>query len=353
MHATIRTSVTLLLLSLAAACTKEPDPVPVAGAGRRVYVVCEGAYGSGNSALTLYNADSNNVVTDAFRSVNGRELGDVFQSMIRLQSGNYLLCVNNSDRVYRIDGTTLLQNGSLPIRQPRYALELPNRDVVITTMYSRKAFIIDAAAMLIKDSILLPYENPEGLAMAGGRLWICPWDTACRAVYPYNPATKSVGAPVALPGAAPQAALTDKEGMLWVLSGNNYKRVESWLTRIDPTTGAVLKQFRFGTADPVRPVLNPAGDSLYFIEVSYKGGTQANGIFRMGIHDASLPTVAFIPAIGLQYFWGVGIDPHSNEIYVSDPLGFTQQGRVVVYGMDGVARRNFISGVGPGQIVFN
>lgn len=352
MHKSLRSSVAVLLLCLLWSCKKDPpDTPPLPRNGKRVFVVCEGAYGSGNSALTLHSPDSNSTVENAYRNVNGSELGDVFQSMYRLSSGEFLLCINNSDRLIRIDGSTLQQKASMSLRQPRYAMQLSDGRVVVTTMYSRKAYIVDPAAMSVTDSIVLPFENPEGLALHGGKLWICPWDTACHSIYAYDIASKNLDA-VPLPGAGPQSVLVDKDGMLWVLSGNNYKGVESWFTRLNPATGAVLKQFRFGTADPVRPILNAAKDSLYFIEVSYTGGSVNNGIYRMSIAANALPTTPFIPAAGLQYFWGIGIDPANGEIYVADPLGFTQRGRITVYGADGTLHRSFLSGVGPGQFVF-
>jgi hypothetical protein len=353
MHKTFRSALVLFLLCALWSCKKDPEQPDLPTGGSRVFIVCEGAYGSGNSALSLYRSDSGRIVEDAFRAANGSTLGDVFQSMIRLRSGSYLLCVNNSDKLIRIDGTSLKQTGALSVRQPRYAQELPSGEVVVTTMYSKKAYRIDAGSMQLVDSIILPFENPEGMTLAGGKLWICPWDTACRSVYAFDPLAKTPDAPLTLPGAAPSAVLTDKDGMLWVLSGNSYKGVESWLTRINPVSGVVLKQFRFGAADPVRPILNTAKDSLYFIEVSYTGGSTNNGVYRMGINDAALPATPFIPASGVQYFWGLGIDPRTNELYVADPLGFTQRGRIAVYDREGKLLRSFNSGVGPGQFCFD
>ncbi len=353
MHQALRAALVLLLLCPLWSCKKDPEQPAIPSSGRRVFMVCEGRYGSGEGALTLYYPDSNRVVPDAYAAANGSKLGDVFQSMIRLRSGSYLLCVNNSDRLIRVDGSSLQRTASLTLSQPRYALETEPGQVIVTTMYSNKAYWIDAEKMQVTDSIVLPFQNPEGIGMANGKLWICPWDTACRYLYPYDLQSKRLEAPVPLPGAAPQAVVTDKEGMLWVLSGNKYKGVESWLTRVDPASGTMLRQFRFGSADPVRPVLNTAKDSLYFIEVSYTGGSPYNGVYRMGIGDGALPADPFIPAAGLQYYWGLGIDPHTEEIYVADPIGFTQQGRVAVYDRGGSLLRSFNTAIGPGQFCFD
>ena len=199
----------------------------------------------------------------------------------------------------------------------------------------------------------MPFQNPEGMTLAGNTAYISNWDTAASAIYPINTTTDAIGESMPVGGRAPQEILRDREGMLWVLSGNEAKGIESKLTRLNPATGAVLHTYSFGAADPLRPVFNGNHDTLYFIEVSYTGSSTNNGIYRMGIHDAALPAQAFIPAQGLQYFWGIGIHPASGNIYVADPVGFTQRGKVYIYKPDGSLVTTFPTGVGPGHFFFD
>ena len=78
---------------------------------------------------------------------------------------------------------------------------------------------------------------------------------------------------------APQEAVKDKEGMIWVLSGIVAKGKAAALTRINPVTRQVIKTYQFeAPADPIHLVFNEGRDTLYFIEVNYDGGTQHNGI---------------------------------------------------------------------------
>lgn len=100
-------------------------------------------------------------------------------------------------------------------------------------------------------------------------------------------------------------------------------------------------------------MFNPTKDTLYFIEVNYSGGQQNNGIYRMGIHDATLPSQAFIQAQNLQYFWALGISSKSGNIYVGDPKGFTQKGTVLVYNASGSLTHQFAVGLGPGHFYFD
>lgn len=346
---------TSLILAVALgfnSCSKDPRPAPVPNAGRQVFVVCEGAYGSGNSALTAYYPTTNNTEEDAYQRINGQPLGDVFQSMMRSRDSNYFLCINNSDKIIVLNRETLEREITIAVPKPRYIVQVSDTKAYVSTLFDNKVYILNPKTFRIVGSISLPFKNPEGMLLVNNQVFVCPWDTAANAVYTIDTATNIVSRPIPVSGRAPQEIVQDKEGMIWVLSGNQASGVKSKLTRLNPTTGAVLKTFDFGTADPLRLVLNPAKDSLYFIEVSYTGGSSNNGLYRMGITDIALPTTAFIVATGLQYFWGLGVDPYSGNIYLSDPVGFTQRGKVYVYQPNGNLVNSFMTGVGPGHFLF-
>jgi hypothetical protein len=139
-----------------------------------------------------------------------------------------------------------------------------------------------------------------------------------------------------------------------VLSGNVAKGKPAALTLINPMDNSIVRTYSFpAKADPMRLVANPGKDSLYFIEVDYTGTSADNGVYRMGIHDAALPAQPFVAAHGLQYFWGLGIDPATGLIYIGDPVGFTQRGKVYVYKADGTLVKTFGTGVGPGHFLFD
>lgn len=316
-------------------------------------VACEGAYGSGNSALTLYYPDSGQVVEDAYRQANGLSLGDVFQSLSPVGNNLFYLCINNSDRLVAIARGTYVYQAAINIPKPRYLVPVNAGEAYVSTLFSNKIYVVSLPANTVVKTIAMPAKNPEGMLLRGDRLWVATWDTASTAIYAIDTATDAVTATVNVAGRAPQEILEDREGMLWVLSGNKAQGAESYLTRINPATGAILKSYAFGSAEPIRPVFNATRDTLYFIEVSYSGGAADNGVYRMSIHDAALPQQAFIPAKGLQYFWGVGIHPANGYIYIADPKGFTQKGIVRIYQPNGSIADSFATGVGPGHFYFD
>ena len=353
MYKTILTSLISGLALVVASCGKDPGPPPLLYApGNRVLVVCEGMLGNGNSALTLHIPDSNRTAEDVFVNANHLNLGDVFQSITRIGE-QYFLCINNSDKILVLQRDDFQLVGAIPVPKPRYILPVSETKAYVSTLFSDQVYIINPKTRSVTGTITMPFRNPEGMLRVGNQVLVATWDTAASAVYPIDIATDAVGAGVALAGRAPQEILQDKEGKVWVLSGNESKGVESKLSRLDPVTGAILKTFAFGAADPLKPVFNKTKDTLYFIEVSYSGGVANNGIYRMGIHDAALPTQAFIAASGFQYFWGIDMDPQTGLIYVADPVGFTQRGKVTVYRQDGSLLNSFGTGVGPGHFLFD
>lgn len=339
-----------LLLS---ACVKDKPAAPTTTrTSGHVFVVCEGSYGSGNASLWSYNETTNTATGDVFASANVTSLGDVFQSMTRAGS-EYLLCVNNSDIVYAIDTSTLALRRSLRVAKPRYAVPTNSNTAFISTLYGNQIQLLDLASFTIKKSIDLPYQNPEGMCRLNGKIFVCPWDTLCNKIYEIDENTATIAREISIGGYAPHAVLADKYGMVWVLSGNATKHRQAALTRIDPSTGATLKTFLFTSAeDPIKPAFNTTRDTLYFIKVRYDGTVSHNGIYRMNIDDESLPQSPFIPAREYQYFWALGIEPATGNIYVGDPKGFIQKGTVSVHRTDGTTVNTFDVGIGPGQFYF-
>ncbi len=344
----------LFLVAGFAACRKtDPPPVALPAAGGRIYVVCEGALGVGNAALSVLPVSGTGVVEDGYTAANNSAaLGDVFQSVTRI-GDRFFLCINNSDRITVVRAADLVRVGEIALPKPRYIVPVSSTKAYVSALFGSAVYVFNPQTLSVTDTIFLPHKNPEGMALHGGSVYVCAWDTSCRVLYAIDAATDAVRIAASLSGASPTAVAEDKTGALWVLSGNALKSVPSFLTRLDAATGEVLRTYAFPpAADPLRPVFNPGRDTLYFIGVDYTGGTAYNGVFRMGIADAALPVQPFVPAQPLQYFWGVGVAP-DGTVWVADPLGFTQRGTVRAYNTAGALLREHKVGVGPGAFFFD
>ncbi len=339
-----------------AACVKDKPATPTTDgantATHKVYVVCEGSLGNGNSSLGLYDMATEKVYDDVYKAANSMELGDVFQSITEID-GRLFLCINNSDKILIIDKNDHTLLSTLAIPKPRYILPISSTKAYVSTLFSNKVYIINPQTLTQTGLIEAPALNPEGMLMHNGSAYVCCWDTASDKVFKINPATDKIEQEITVAGRAPQEILEDKDHNLWVLSGNQHKRKTSVLTCIDGTNDLRIKSYLFADkADPIKPVFNTEKDALYFIEVNYNGSTEHNGIFKMQIYDDALPQQPLIPAKEYQYYWALGIEPASEYIYVGDPKGFVQKGTVSVYDANGTFVKQWNTGAGPGHFYF-
>ena len=347
----------IVLCCWLASCKKDkPEPANnnLPGATGNVYIACEGNFGNGDATLYAYDPIHDSVYGDLYKKINGQPLGDVFQSMQRI-GGRLFLCINNSDKIVVIDAVQRKVTGTISIPKPRYILPVSNTKAYVSALYSNRVYVIDPQTLSVTDTIILPDRNPEGMCLYNSDYaMICTWDTLGNHVYKIDASTNKLVQAIGLAGYAPQDALLDKDQMLWVLAGDQYSRRTCTWTRLDPSTGEILKSFTFSaTVNAVKPVLNNTRDTLYFIEANQNGGITDNGIYRMGIHDGALPQQPFVAAQQHQYFWALGIEQSTGNIYIGDPRGFVQKGIVYIYQPDGTQLKHFDVGLGPGHFYFD
>ena len=349
-------AVTLFIFCWLASCVKDkPAPLSSAtpGAVNNVYIVCEGNFGNGDATLYAFEPAHDSVFGDLYQSVNHQPLGDVFQSMTRIGS-RFFLCINNSDKIVILNATNWTLAGTISIPKPRYILTISASKAYVSTEYSSKLYIINPQTLRVTGIIDLPNQNPEGMCLINNNAVIATWDTAGNSVFNIDVNTDQLTQTYKTAGYAPQEVLVDKEEMLWVLAGNPTDFRPCTWTRIDPSTGNTLKAFQFPAgANVVRPVFNNSKDTLYFIEANQDGGTANNGIYRMSIYDTQLPVQPFVAAKQYQYFWALGVEPATGNIYIGDPKGFIQKGIVYTYRPDGSRVDSFNVGLGPGHFYFD
>ena len=347
-------TIALLVFAFFTSCEKEPAApgVPPVTDERKVFIVCEGSLNNGNSQLDLYLPEKDSLFNDIYKAANGSGLGDVLQSMIRVND-NYYLSVNNSDRITIVNAGDFRLKQHIELSKPRYIIPAGPGLLYVSSLFQNKVYLIDTTGNNL-GTISFKGNNPEGMLLNQNHVYVCPWDTAVNYIYKVGTHSNSISDSISVAGFAPQEILLDREQKLWILSGNIAQGKPYAFTRIDPANGAILKSYSFTSpAEVVRPAMNPARDSIYFIQINYNGGTENNGIYRMSIHDPELPEAAFIQAQPFQYFWALGIEPETGNIYVGDPRGFVQKGQVTVYDPAGNSLKQFSTGVGPGHFFFD
>ncbi len=150
----------------------------------------------------------------------------------------------------------------------------------------------------------------------------------------------------------PNSMVLDKNRSLWVLTdggyeGSPYGYEPPGLLRIDAGSEQVVTVFRFGAGElPSGLKINGSGDTLYFLN---------RHVYRQTVEPGSSPELFVKSPYPEDYpggFYGLGVDPETSEIYVSDAGDYVQRGMVFRYRPDGFPLDTFQAGIIPGNFCF-
>ena len=70
-------------------------------------------------------------------------------------------------------------------------------------------------------------------------------------------------------------------------------------------------------------------------------------LFRSSVDATHLPTRPFLPYNGTIYY-GLTIDPSSDDVYIADAIDYQQQGKIYRYSSQGKLIDEFYVGIIPG-----
>lgn len=342
---------------LFASCVKDkPNPdvkIFPSNLSQGVVVLNEGSYGNNNADISYIDLKTQEVSNSLFKIVNGHSLGDVAQH-IALVNGRYYVCINNSNKIVVLDTSDFSEVQTITtIDYPRYMVQYSQDIAFVSSLYRAYVSVLQLSTNTIIDTISTEHFNTEQMLIATNSLWICTWDTACNYIQKVDVVSHQPTEKISIPGFAPHDIVEDKNGMIWVLSGNKYKSKNSFLICINPQTNKILRSFSFSaTADPIKLGTNPSRDTIYFINVNYTGNATDNGLYKMGLSESALPLNPFIKASANTYFWAWAIDPNTDHIFLSDPKGFTQSSTIYEYTNSGQALHVFQTGIGSNQFIF-
>lgn len=345
----------LLLLS---ACTKDPENaspsiIPTEELFETgVYIVNEGGFGSGNASIDLYSKDSNKVFNDIFTSVNNRPLGDVAQSMNIVNGKGYII-LNGSAKVEVIDAKNAVSVATITgFTSPRYMVAKDSTKAFVSDWFSNTVKEINLQTNTITRSIDVG-TGPEGMCVVGNKLYVANCggyglDSTISVIDLTGTAsTKTIKV-----GDAPLAIQQDVNGNVWVLCRGSYGEdfistdddTKGALVKINPANDAIIATLFIGEKGdhPDKIKMNAAKNAMYFLS-SYN---LLSGVFKFNITDSSVPTTAFISG----YYYGLGYDRVSDELYLADAVDFKQRGFIKRYSNTGTLLNTYQVGIIPNGI---
>lgn len=330
---------------LLGSCRKDipPDKVetPVSISGGGVFITNEGNFLFGNSKVSYYDAATGTVVEDLYEPANGEPLGDICQSLY-IFNGKIYIVVNNSGKVAVVNKSTFTTVATINgFTSPRFFLPVSNSKAYVSDLYADAIAVVDLTTNTISGSI--PCQGwTENLVLAYGNAYIT--NAYSDKVYIVNTATDELTDSIQV-GYGPNSIFEDKYGTLWVLCGGNQSNLSAGLYRIDPLTNVVTNSFVFPsvTDNPQKLCMNGSKDTLYYLN---------NAVFRLPVNATTLPATAVIEQ-GSAVFYGLGIDPITSQIYVTDAIDYVQKGLVSRYSPQGTLINSFLVGINPNGFYFN
>lgn len=312
-----------------------------------VFIVNEGTFMAGNGDLSFYNRKDKKISNNLFFSVNNRPPGDIPQSMTFLNETGYLV-VNNSNTV------EVFSMKDLKVMKTIQGFEMP-RQLLIHGNYayvSQLGSSSVAKVSLADHSIVQQIDvvkSTDRMVISGNRLFAANWSEY------YVPKPNNTVMVVDLTSGTlidsihvtkePNSMVLDANGKLWVLSSGGFLGEEApALVCIDPSTFQVLKSFVFPAPGHYPTLLTRSADgkALYFADTD---------IFRMDIGAAALPSVPVITASG-KYFYGMGVDPRSGEVYLTDAGDFQHDGMVYRFSAAHQPVDSVTVGINPSGVFF-
>ena len=143
--------------------------------------------------------------------------------------------------------------------------------------------------------------------------------------------------------------MIDSQNKLWVACSGGYDANfnslnDGKLVQIDAANNLVIKTIELGVNFAGKLAINKAGNQLFY----YKG----KSVYSVKTTDTAAPSSALLTESAAVSFYGIGIDPKTDVLYLSDSKAFSGNGTAFTYNTSGAALVKYTVGRGPNGFVF-
>lgn len=339
-----------LFLSLILISCKKDQPEPAIETSvlnNGIVVLCEGLFQHNNSNLSWVDLSDGSIENDFYTKRTGRGLGDTGNDMIQYGSKVYIAVnVSSTIEVHRASDFLSIKQISMvegsTSKQPRYLLA--HQGKIYITCFDGYVDVLDTTSLSITQRIAVG-ENPEGLAIASGKLYVAnsgglnyPNLDSTVSVIDLNTNTEMYKITV---GKNPWKMISDPNGDIYVFVRGDYGAIPSRLKRIDTSVDQVVGTFPFHISD-----FTIAGNELLI------ASSESNAVSRLDWQNESIVQSSFINLDGVTTFYGINYNSIENTIYISDAMGYTNSGYIRKYGSNGQLITSYHVGLNPTKILF-
>ncbi len=336
------------------ACEKTLEPEhgqfqSAADASPRVLLLNEGSWGSNSASLTFIDNAHDTLYNSWFELANGRGLGDVAQDIVVYGSKAYVT-VTFSNSLEVIDTATGHSTRiDLGDRTPRY-IAADGGKLYVTCYRPHSVIRIDTATLAIEATCLIGAYNPEGIAAAGGRLFIASSyiqtsNSSYRRdslLYVVDPIAMQVDTTLVV-GLNPQLVVDIDGRYLAVNYSGDYTEGSNGTAIVDATTLTVSQMGLQLTG------MCAANGRLYGFS---REGYSQESTATYHIFDPTTSHLSTLTALLSNTPYGISVDPRNSDIYVFTDGNYTATGDIMCYSSTGTLRWQASAGRLPRKTVF-
>jgi len=341
-------SLLLLLTFVFSSCSEtveNTDPLETAS----VFVTNEGNFSDGNGSVTSFDPQTKSSLTQAFQNENGRPMAGLIQSS-DVAGDRMFISVNSTDKVEVVDKLTLESLATVELNAPPTAVEVIEEMAYVTTYdfetQNDQVYLFDLSTMEVADESIEVSAAPRDIVAAGGNLYVSV--NSGNTVEVIDPQTNTVERSIAV-GAGPSQLIVDSENRIWVACNGRVSYDESTddvpgsVYVLDGQTGEVIGSIESpdisASGYNYRLALNEGEAEAYFLN----DGISVIDMNSYTMSDLKLTTRSF-NAIG--YFAA------QNRLYAGQSNGYSQDGKALLYNLEGTAVDSFTVGIAPNGFQF-
>lgn len=334
------------------------DPGVFSSAEEGYFIVNEGGFGNANTSLSYYNRATDSVTNNIFESVNGRPLGDQTQSMTVYDGMGFIVVQNSSkiEVINRDDFSSIATIGTEEgIVSPRFFIGI-NEDKGYVTDWgadgvSGTVKVIDLNAFEVVNTIPTG-QGANKLVLQGDQVFVANsggfgHDSTIIII---DSQTDTVTDTVVV-GDNPNSLAVDAAGNIWVTGSGHVVYNDDWsvneaastpgfIARITDDEVTLKLEVAEVSAGPSHLAINNDGAMLYF--------NYAGGLYQISTNDTVFPTSPLIE----KSFYGLAVDPFTNEILAGEAPNFNDNGTFYRYSATGNAIESYTVGIAPNGFAF-
>lgn len=293
-----------------------------------VFVSNEGGFTKSNASVSHINGDLSTITNDIFKTVNGKGLGDVAQSMVVTDKYVFVV-VNNSNTIEVVNKKTFksVYTISQNLNSPRYAV-IKNNKLYVTSLKDAKVNVYNAENFAFVKAIDLDY-TAENIVATNDYVYAANgFYSTGKLVEVIDPNTDTNTKDLAFDNAV--SGITTNGQFVYVLESNDTASKISQVQGSTKGTSVALTQ-----ASARNIVID--GSTIYY--------TAATGIYKLNNSLSSAGTKLFDVTSTDQYSLFYGFNVINGTIFTADANGFTNNSTITLFKEDGTKLKEFTAGI--------